>query len=351
MRSASILQFGAGNVGRELIAQIAESDYPLRYVGIASKDGQVEDPGGIAKSRLLGIAGGSKEQFAQKEDNVELVRKAADAENLIVVDVTASGEMHPALAESLRQGASIVLANKKPFCTEYAKFRELFGLAEKHGGQVRFECTVGSALPIIETVRGMQACGNRIMGIQGCFSGTLGFVCTSLDEGKKFSEIVREAKKRGYTEPDPRDDLSGTDVARKALILARLCGRELELSDVEIESLVPKELENVPVAEFLERIGMVDAEMESRCSKAKENGCALRYVAQITEDSVRVGMKEAEKGSQIGSLKGTDNIISIRSRWYDENPLVIIGRGAGVHATASGVFNDILQAAGPTPKA
>jgi homoserine dehydrogenase len=177
--------------------------------------------------------------------------------------------------------------------------------------------------------------------ILGAFSGTLGFIMSALENGTRFSDAVREAWKRGYTEPDPRDDLSGTDVARKALILARTLGRRIELSDIALQSLYTPAVDDADAARFVDKLSALDEEFAERVARAKRDGKVLRYVAKIGK-KISVGVEAVDQASPLGRLQGTANTIVIQSKRYHDNPLVVTGPGAGAAVTAAGVLNDIV---------
>jgi len=204
--------------------------------------------------------------------------------------------------------------------------------------------TVGAGLPIIQTVRDLIQTGDRVRAIEGIFSGTLAYLFNAYDGELPFSEIVKQAKAQGYTEPDPRDDLSGLDVARKLVILAREAGMELELDAVEVESLVPAELESGSVAEFLERCSSMDAAMQDRFEAARAAGEVLRYVGSVDADGhAKVSVRRVPAEHAFGRIQLTDNIVQFRTARYDQNPLIVQGPGAGPHVTAGGVFADLLR--------
>jgi homoserine dehydrogenase len=184
---------------------------------------------------------------------------------------------------------------------------------------------------------------DKVRKIAGTFSGTLGFVMSGLEAGRPFSEVVLEAKAKGYTEPDSRDDLGGVDVARKALILARGLGWRLELSDVQVEPLYPPAMASLSVDEFLAQLPSLDADLKSRASAAKAKGEALRYAATIENGKLNVGLVSVSVTSPLGSLSGTDNLVEYYTTWYDPSPLVVRGAGAGAGATAAGVVSDMVE--------
>jgi homoserine dehydrogenase len=200
-------------------------------------------------------------------------------------------------------------------------------------------------LPVVDTLQKLLDTGDEVRRIQGCFSGTLGYICSQLDEGVSFSTAVQEAKRLGYTEPDPRDDLAGTDVARKALILARLAGYDLETSDVVPESLFPMEMGSLSVEEFVAQLGSLDEGYRRRVAVANSQGNVLRYVAEVEGGRCQVRLTEVPRNSLMGALRGPDNIVSFQTERYAANPLTIIGPGAGPPVTAAGVLGDILALA------
>ncbi|HEX5499987.1 MAG TPA: hypothetical protein VFX03_12205, partial [Thermomicrobiales bacterium] len=188
--------------------------------------------------------------------------------------------------------------------------------------------------------------GDEIIEIVGALSGTLGAIFSDVAAGQSFSAAVQSAKARGYTEPDPRDDLSGLDVARKALILARTIGRRANLDEIVVESLVPDNLRDVSIDDFLDRVAAGDATFAERAAAARANGAALKYVARVTPDGpLAVGMQAVPTSGVLGSLQGPENIVSIRTRRYDAYPLTIVGPGAGAAVTAAGMLGDALALA------
>ena len=239
----------------------------------------------------------------------------------------------------MRGGHGVVLANKRPLVETFSAFQELIG-----SGRVRHEATVGAGLPIVYTTRYLLDTGDDIVSISGCLSGTMGYLCASMEEGTPFSTALVEARRMGYTEPDPREDLGGVDVARKALILARTLGWALEFDDVAVEPQYPPQWEQLSVQEFLQSAPQLDEAFAARVAEARARREALRYIAEVGDGICSVGFKSIPEHSPMGSLKSTDNIVAIHSARY-ERPLVISGAGAGLEVTAAGVLQDIVELA------
>lgn len=230
-------------------------------------------------------------------------------------------------------------------------YRELKRAAREAERHYLYEMTVGAGLPIISTLRDLVKTGDRVFSIEGALSGTLSYIFHLLDGLRPFSEIVLEAKARGYTEPDPRDDLSGMDVARKLVILAREMGLEVELEEIEVESLIPATLQHVDVAEFLERLPELDPTMAARARAAAEKGEKLCYVGRIetitdgAKARLTVAVRSFAPSAVFSRIKASDNVVAFRTARYDAQPLIVQGPGAGPQVTAAGVFGDLLRLA------
>lgn len=264
----------------------------------------------------------------------------------VIVDATASDDIADHYAEWLDRGIHVVTPNKKAGSGSQARFDAIKAAGRRRGAHFLYETTVGAGLPIIQTVRDLIQTGDRVVAIEGIFSGTLAYLFNAYDGTKPFSEIVREAKAAGYTEPDPRDDLSGLDVARKLVILAREAGMSLELDAVSVESLVPDELAGGTAAEFLERCTLLDGPMQDLFEAAAAAGEVLRYVGAVdAEGHASVKLRRVPGTHAFGRIHLTDNIVEFRTTRYDQNPLIVQGPGAGPHVTAGGVFADLLRLA------
>jgi homoserine dehydrogenase len=355
VKRVPLLILGAGNVGRSLVSQLLEAA-PLhaRRDGLAfsivawcDSGGAVLDEAGLQPETLQTIAaaksaGRSLASLPQgyRQDDLSAVVDVAGTDHCVVIDVTAGDATAPALDLALRRGYSAVTANKAPLAGEQDRFDRWVA-----SRRFRYESTVGSAVPVIETARALMRCADRVNVVRGALSGTLGFLCTGLQAGEPFSSLVQEAMRRGYTEPDPRLDLSGQDVARKALILARTLDWKLELSDVAVTSLVPPALAGLPRADFLTRLPELDAGFADRVADAARTGSVLRYVAELYAGRVTVGLQLVPAESALGRLRGNDNLVAFHTEYYPDEPLVLQGRGAGVDAAAAGVHADLVAVA------
>jgi len=351
-----VVLLGFGQIGRALarmIPRAKQDGVSLRIVGAVDRSGYVFDAAGLSTRRLeqlvqhktaghgLALAEGARTSSASEAVR-EIARHALA--HPILVDVTADDTL-PALTLALSSGMDLVLANKRPLGGPLADARALLDLAAAQGRRMLHETTVGAGLPIIDTFHKLVESGDRILRIEGCTSGTLGFLLDEVSKGKKFSDAVKRAMHLGYTEPDPRDDLSGMDVARKALILARLIGYQGELKDIPVDSLVPDALRSVSRDEFVARLAELDGPWELRARQARDRGQVWRYVARITRQRVTVSLVAVPLTSPFAALKGTDNQVVFTTMRYRENPLVITGPGAGPQVTAAGVVNDVLKLA------
>jgi aspartokinase/homoserine dehydrogenase 1 len=350
-RSTDVVLLGFGRVARALAAMAGRSgDGRIRIVAALDRSGYVFDPRGLSRGRLLRLAAG-KDRGAllarlggrSASAHAALHEIAAHAVSRpVLVDLTAE-ETGDLLLDAVAQGFDLVLANKKPLAGSAAAYGRLLSAAASASRRVRYEATVGAGLPVIDTFRKLVESGDRVLRVEGCVSGTLGFVLSSLEAGATFSGAVREAVARGYAEPDPRDDLSGADALRKGLILARLLGYSGLAPHAK--SLVPKPLAGVPLARFLERLKEHDEAWRRRVAAEAARGRVLRYVVVATARGVRAGLKAVPRGSPIGSLSGTRNLLSFTTRRYRTEPLVVAGPGAGPEVTAAGILNDIQSLA------
>jgi homoserine dehydrogenase len=256
----------------------------------------------------------------------------------ILVDVT-SEESGDLLRAALGHGFNLVLANKKPLAGSADSCHQLMAAAAAARRQVRYEATVGAGLPIIDTYHKLVDTGDRVLRIEGCVSGTLMYVLSAISAGVPFSTAVREAVERGYAEPDPREDLSGRDAARKAVILARLLGYEGPAPAPD--DLVPRPLARLKLRDFMKRLPSLDDAWTRRVSREAARGRVLRYVVTATPRSVSARLAAVPASSAMGALEGTRNLVAFTTRRYRTEPLVVSGPGAGPEVTAAGILNDI----------
>jgi aspartokinase/homoserine dehydrogenase 1 len=262
----------------------------------------------------------------------------------VIIDCTADGEVAKHYRDWLAQGIHVVTPNKKANSAAMSYYDSLKAARREGGTHYLYEGTVGAGLPVIQTLRDLRETGDEIDSIEGIFSGTLAYLFNVYDGSTPFSEIVREAKTRGYTEPDPRDDLSGTDVARKLIILAREMGLRLEMSDVKVDSLVPVDLEKGSIDGFLDGLSAYDAGMKQRFEAAAKAGKVLRYVGRITaQGEATVGLVELDRKHAFANIALTDNVVRFSTARYNKNALIVQGPGAGPEVTAGGVFADLLR--------
>ena len=360
---------GVGQIGRTLLKQMAsQRGYFHDKMHIDLSCLALIDTSGIAKNPDGFSAAALQDLMLKKERGEPLNGRDAPRQVLVglrgacaidlwqlpvkrgvFVDLTA-GNTAPLLKDALQAGWHVVVANKKPLAVPQAEYDDLLATARAKGVYLRYEATVGAGLPILDTLEKLQEAGDEILSILGCFSGTLGFLMTQLSDGERFSAAVAKAHALGFTEPDPREDLSGMDVARKALILARNLGCRLDLTDIAVEALFPPACSDDVPAKFLAKLTTLDGEWAAKIAAAKARGEELRYVARIevtggAQARVTVGIESLPKESPLGRLKGTDNQVTITTRRYRTNPLIVTGPGAGAEVTAAGVLNDILAIA------
>ncbi|HXI63409.1 MAG TPA: bifunctional aspartate kinase/homoserine dehydrogenase I [Gemmatimonadales bacterium] len=352
-----VVLLGFGQIGRALapmIAKVKRKGLTLRIVGLIDRSGVVFDARGLSPRRLATLAAAKAKRTplakapggrrADAGDAVTFIARHALA-NPILVDLTAA-DTTETLKAALAAGMHVVLANKRPVAADRRVYDELLAAAHARGRRVLLEATVGAGLPIIDTYQKLVESGDRVLKIEGCPSGTLGYLFGEMGRGAPFSAALRGAIAKGYPEPDPRDDLSGMDVARKALILGRLLGFSGELGDIVVESLVPDGAERLPLDAFVGSLERFDAAWAKRVAAARARRGVLRYRAIVTRRRVRVGLVVVDASSPMASLNGTDNQFIFTTVRYKKNPLVITGPGAGPAVTAGGILNDVLKLAG-----
>ena len=349
-KTISVGLVGAGVVGSVLLSQLDEQralllrDYnvDIQVRAIATTRGML-----LSEETIDATTWAEREAALTPTDLAALVEhvKPAHVPHAVLIDCTASDDVASLYGSWMEQGVHVITPNKKANTKSMQSYRAL-RQARRKNMHYLYETTVGAGLPIIQTLRDLIQTGDRIERIEGILSGTLSYLFNVYDGTRPFSEIVAEAKELGYTEPDPRDDLSGTDVARKVVILGREMGLELELDQISLEGLVPEELEGASVEEFMEKLPEHDDAMRARYESARERGCVLRFVGSVSRDgSATVTLEELPLTHAFARINFTDNIVQFTTARYNPNPLVVQGPGAGPGVTAAGIFSDLLRLA------
>ncbi|HEX9472794.1 MAG TPA: bifunctional aspartate kinase/homoserine dehydrogenase I, partial [Steroidobacteraceae bacterium] len=346
----SIGIIGPGTVGKVLLDQLASQrerlakqfNIDLRVRGIMSSRQMAIPAQGIALNRW-------RAQLANNPLEPDYERFLAHVRvdylpHTVIIDCSNNESVALRYHDWLAAGVHVITPNKKANSGTLGYYQSLQAARRRSGAHYLYEATVGAGLPVIQTLRDLRATGDEIASIEGIFSGTLAYLFNVYDGTQPFSAIVRDAKQRGYTEPDPRDDLSGSDVARKLIILGREMGLGLELRDVRVESLVPDDLTKGSSEEFLAQLPRYDAQVARRYTEAKARGQVLRYVGRVNaKGEATVGLFEFAAKHAFANLALTDNVVRYVTSSYCDNPLIIQGPGAGPAVTAGGVFADLLR--------
>lgn len=347
---------GAGGVGKcflsQLVALASKRPSPrlnLCYIATSKKALYNEDYSPVSTEGVVDSLAASPRSPPTLPQVVEYL--AAAPAKVVLVDNTSSQDVADQYPSFLSRGISVVTPNKKAFSGSYKLWQDIFSAAASSGASIFHESSVGAGLPVISTLNDLVATGDRVTKIEGVFSGTMSFLFNTFaptsGSAGKWSAEVKNAKNLGYTEPDPRDDLNGLDVARKLTILARLAGLPIESPTAfPVQSLIPTALEACSSGdEFLEKLPAFDAEMEQTKEAAAKEGKVIRFVGSInvTSKQVKVGLEKFDPSHPIAALKGSDNIISFYTERYGSNPLIIQGAGAGGDVTAMGVTSDLLK--------
>jgi len=354
MEPIFVAVIGVGGVGTCFLRQLAALPDDWRpfliYLARSTKNLFSEDYSEIPVEQAESLLAASSAPMLNLYEVATYLARAPG--QTVLVDNTSSQEIADAYPAFLAKGISIVTPNKKAFSSDLGLWQDILEAATVNRALIYHESSVGAGLPVISTLKDLVATGDEVLGIEGVFSGTMSFLFNSfapVDEAPtgKWSETVSQAKAAGYTEPDPRDDLNGTDVARKLTILARLVGLKVEgPASFPVQSLIPPALATAGSAdEFMSKLPQYDGEMEYYKEKAKEAGKVVRYVGSVdvAKGLVKVGLEMVDRASPIASLKGSDNLISFYTRRYGTNPLVIQGAGAGSEVTAMGVTGDLIK--------
>ena len=341
---------GVGTVGGKLLEQLRaqceelkeHSRLKLNVVGIASSKHAIYNRDGLDLDNFREQLNASEPSNPKKlKENI----LGMNIFNSVFVDCTASKEISDLYQPMLEHNISVVAANKIAASSSYEDYRKLKDTALARGVKFLFETNVGAGLPIIGTINDLRNSGDRILRIEAVLSGTLNFIFNELSADVPFSETVRRAKELGYSEPDPRIDLSGTDVVRKLVILAREAGYKVEQEDVEKHLFVPDEYFEGSVEDFWKRLPGLDADFEARRRKLEEQGKRWRFVATMDGGKTSVGLREVDQSHPFYQLEGSNNIVLLTTERYRQYPMLIQGYGAGAEVTAAGVFANIMSIA------
>ncbi len=349
IKQLNLFVMGVGNVGAKFLDQVRQQKEYLkdnlklniRVIGISNSRTMVFDENGISlKERETLLAAGQKANRTEFFDTI----KQLNYRNSIFVDNTASEAVAATYSLYLKNSISVVTCNKIACSSSYTDYRELKRSAREYNAPFLFETNVGAGLPIIDTLKHLIASGDKILKIQAVLSGSLNFVFNNFNGTTTFHDVVKRAQEEGFTEPDPKIDLSGIDVMRKILILARESGNQLEIEDIENDAFLPKEsLETKNNEDFFASLKKHERSFQEMYKKAIDSGSKLKYVAQFENGKASVGLQQISKGHDFYNLEGSDNIVLFYTKRYPDQPMIIKGAGAGADVTASGIFADIIR--------
>ncbi len=352
-RQINVFIVGVGTVGKKLLAQLfQQSEFlrenlrlSVRVVGLANSRKVLFDEDGIDLSNYeLRMTNYGIEYDLPSSAIADLIVEK-NLRNSIFVDVTANAEVVKTYPKLLQKAVSVIACNKIAASSEYENYRKLKDTAREYGANFLFETNVGAGLPVINTLNDLTRSGDQVNRIEAVLSGTLNFVFNNYDGSRNFSTVVRQAQTEGYTEPDPRLDLSGTDVARKILILAREAGYKLEMSDIENKSFLSESCLQGGVEDFYVEMEKHESYFRGLLEAAREKNLSLKYIASFDTGKVSVGLQSIDAAHNFANLSGKDNAVLFYTNRYADLPLVVKGAGAGADVTAAGVFADIIRAA------
>lgn len=340
--AVNLFLVGSGLIGSTLLAQIKKQESPIRLRGLANSRFMLFDKQGIPLKNWEKLLPQGKSMNAQNFIDQMI---GLNLPKSVFVDCTASEDIASLYEKIISADIAIVTPNKKANSGPFERYQKLRKLAKKNHTPFLYQTNVGAGLPIIYTIQNLIASGDEILKIEGVLSGTLSYIFNTFSKSDKlFSQIVSDAQNKGYTEPDPRDDLSGMDVARKILILAREVGLKMEIRQVRIEQLLSKEcLRASSINKFFTALKKLDSSFEKRKRQAQKKNKALRYIASLQKGKTTISLREVGPDHPFFHLDGNDNIVSIKTKRYSATPLVIKGPGAGAEVTAGGVLAGILS--------
>lgn len=349
IKRLDVFVVGVGNIGAALLRQLHQQHvflrsqgFDVRVCGIANSKRFVISPTGIDLKKWQEELDRSPHSMRQHEFAKHIA--ALELVNAVLVDCTASSDVVEAYAEYVKANMHIVTPNKKANVLPWKRYTSLMDLMKSREKYFLYEANVGAGLPVISTLKDLIASGDSIIKVEGIFSGTLSYLFNNFDAARPFSAFVQEAHQLGYTEPDPRDDLSGEDVARKLLILARQLGMKMDMKNIRVENLVPAPLRGASFSkDFFTRFAQYDKTIQKRLESARLRGAVLRYVGTLQGRAAFGGLKEIPLNHPFAATKGSDNIIAFTTLRYARTPLVVQGPGAGADVTAMGVFSDLLK--------
>jgi aspartokinase/homoserine dehydrogenase 1 len=350
VKTLNIVAFGKGTVGGTFIDQVVgtheeiikERNLKLSVVGVADSKHFLFKPDGMGKNWRENLS--ASELKSDVETIIQSLNESS-LENLVLVDNTASKELVKSYPVFVKNGLDLIASNKVANSIDYDFYRKLRIELKKRGKTYLYETNVGAGLPLIDTLKLLHLSGEQINKIRGVFSGSLSYIFNSFSlRDRKFSDVLMEARTNGLTEPDPREDLSGNDVARKLLILAREIGMRNEFNHVQVESLIPDNLEDIEEWEdFAKHLDDLDTHYSGLLSRLPQDK-VFRYVGELNRNGVlKVSLAEVDRSTPLGNISGSDSIFEIYTEAYGDNPIVIQGAGAGAEVTARGVYSDLLR--------